>query len=383
MEQQFNGANLRLARTFHGLSLDELAGFVKKSRQFLHKLETNNSVQPTSELAADLASHLGVMKAFFYRPAPLALTEESVHFRKLFTTRSAIKQAAMAKAEMFVQLVEYLDENLKLPTVSIPTVVDINTVDDIEQAAELCRRHWELGLGPIDNMVRVAERAGAVVTTFNSVSAEVDALSYALKRPVIVRNDAKPSACRQRFDIAHELGHFVLHQGLQTGNRTTESQANRFASAFLLPRSMMAAHWPKPKGSRLDWLGMKDFKLAWKVSKAAMLYRARQLELIDDAQYKTGVITLRRTGEAITEREDKEIPLERPSMVAQALEILCSKAQKKPEMLAEELGWSLGLLEEVVGRHLIATPPPPSLGKVVSLSAYRKRSEDNANDRQE
>ena len=301
-----------------------------------------------------------------------SLPEEEVHFRKLFTTRSAIKQVAMAKAEMFLRLVHYLDEHLKLPTVSIPTVPNIHSVDDIEQAAELCRRYWELGLGPIDNMVRVAERAGAVVTTFDSVSAEVDALSYALKRPVIVRNDAKPSACRQRFDIAHEVGHFVLHSGLQTGSRSTESQANRFASAFLLPRSMMVAHWPKPKRSRLDWIGMSRFKLNWKVSKAAMLYRARQLDLIDDAQYKSGVITLRRTGEATSEREDKQISLESPAIVRQALDILFSKGGKTPENVVEELGWSLTLLEEIAGCRLTLPDRPPA--EVVSLAAYRRKA---------
>lgn len=373
MERQFNGANLRLARVFHGLSLDDLAGLVGKSRQFLHKLETNDTCEPTPDLAADLSQQLQVRSEFFYRTLPQALPEEEVHFRKLFTTRSAIKQAAMAKAEMFLQLVNYLEENLQLPEVSIPMAIDVTSADEIEQAAESCRRHWGLGLGPIDNMVRVAERAGAIVTTFNSVSAEVDALSYALKRPVIVRNDAKPSACRQRFDIAHEIGHFVLHEGIQTGSRQTESQANRFASAFLLPRSMMAAHWPQPKGSRLDWGGIKNFKLTWKTSKAAILYRAHQLGLIDDAQYKSGVITLRRTGEAISEREDKLIPLEQPNMVHQALQVLCSKGGKSAECLAEELGWSVGLLEEVSGCQLLSLPPGQPLAEVVSLDAYRKR----------
>lgn len=372
MGQQFNGANLRLARVFHGLSLDDLAGLVGKSRQFLHKLETNSSVEPTSELAEDLSQHLWVATDFFYRPLVAALPEEEVHFRKLFTTRSAIKQAAMAKAEMFLRLVDYLEEHLRLPPVSIPSVTDISSVDDIEQAAELCRRHWELGLGPIDNMVRVAERAGAVVTTFSSVSAEIDALSYVLNRPVIVRNEAKPSTCRQRFDIAHEMGHFVLHRGLLTGTRITESQANRFASAFLLPRSMMSAHWPKPKGTRLDWVGMSNFKLAWKVSKAAMLYRARQLDLIDDAQYKSGVITLRRTGEAISEREDSQIPLERPNTVRQAIDILASKGRRTPDMVAKELGWSLALLEEIVGDRL--TSPDQLSAEVVSLATYRRRA---------
>lgn len=370
MEQQFNGANLRLARVFRGLSLDDLAREVGKSRQFLHKLETNSSLEPTAELATELSRQLKVVKDFFFQPQGEVLTEEGVHFRKLFTTRSAIKQAAMAKAQMFLRLVSYLEQHLELPTVSIPNVPDISTADDIEQAAELCRRQWELGLGPIDNMVRVAERAGAVVTTFNSVSAEVDALSYALRRPVIVRNDAKPSACRQRFDIAHEVGHFVLHQGLQTGNRATESQANRFASAFLLPRSMMAAHWPKPRGSRLDWVGMSHFKLNWKVSKAAMLYRARQLDLIDDCQYKSGVITLRRTGEAISEREDKQIPLEQPNMVRQSLEILFTKGGMPPQRVAEDLGWTLQLLEEVVGMPLRNSVHPSA--EIISLEAFRR-----------
>lgn len=374
MEQQFNGMNLRLARVFNGLSLDELAGLVGKSRQFLHKLETNDTCQPTAELTTDLSRQLRVTEAFFYQTYSPALPEEEVHFRKLFTTRSAIKQSAMAKAEMFLQLVDYLDEHLNLPVVSIPSFPDATTADDIEQAAELCRRHWGLGLGPIDNMVRVAEHAGAIVTTFNTVSAEVDALSYALKRPVIVRNDAKPSACRQRFDIAHEIGHFVLHEGVQTGNRQTESQANRFASAFLMPRSMMAAHWPKPKGTRLDWVGMKEFKFAWKVSKAAMLYRAHQLGIIDDAQYKSGVITLRRTGEATGEREDNMIPLEQAKMVRQALQVLSNKGGKSIERLAEDLGWSVALLEEVVGSHLTTLPPDQHLAEVVSLDAYRKRA---------
>lgn len=374
MERQFNGENLRLARVFHGLSLDDLAGLVGKSRQFLHKLETNDTGGPTSDLALELSKQLQVRSEFFYRILPQSLPEGEVHFRKLFTTRSAIKQAAMAKAEMFLQLVGYLEENLQLPEVSIPAAKDAESVDDIEKAAELCRRHWGLGLGPIDNMVRVAERAGAIVTTFNSVSAEVDALSYALKRPVIVRNDAKPSACRQRFDIAHEIGHFVLHEGIQTGSRQTESEANRFSSAFLLPRSMMAAHWPKPKGGRLDWVGMKKFKLTWKVSKAAILYRAHQLGLIDDAQYKSGVITLRRTGEATSEREDKLIPLEQPNMVRQALQVLCSQGGKCEERIAKELGWSAALLEEVSGCQLRPLPLRQSPAEVVSLDAYRKRA---------
>lgn len=368
MEAVFNGANLRLARLFRGLSLDDLAVFVGKSRQYVHKLETNQG-EPTPALANDLAKVLKTSASFFYRPSRGQLTDERVHFRKLFTTRSVIKQVAMAKAEIFGLLVSYLDQHLDLPAVSIPTFPDATTAEDIERAAEACRRHWGLGLGPIDNVVRVAERAGALVTSFDAVSAEVDALSVVLQRPIIVRNEAKESVSRQRFDICHELGHFVLHAGLQTGDRVTESQANRFASAFLMPRSMMVAHWPKPKGSRLDWVGMRQFKLTWKVSKAAMLYRARQLDLIDDAQYKTGVITLRRTGEAAGEKEDRHMPLEMPSLVRQAVSALLTKARKSADEIAYDLGWTLEMLEELVGK--LEGADGGSLAKIIQLDRYR------------
>ncbi|MFX4717515.1 ImmA/IrrE family metallo-endopeptidase, partial [Acinetobacter baumannii] len=86
------------------------------------------------------------------------------------------------------------------------------------------------------------------------------------------------SACRERFGIAHELGHFSLHIGVLTGDRLTETQANRFASALLLPRTTFATESRiAMRGSRLNWQGLSELKLRWGVSKAAILFRGRQL----------------------------------------------------------------------------------------------------------
>lgn len=79
---------------------------------------------------------------------------------------------------------------------------------------------------------------------------------------------------------------------ISTGDRATESQANRFASALLLPRTAMAKYFPRPIGGRIDWQGLSQFKLTWKVSKAAIIYRAHQLGLLTDAQYKTAFSVL-------------------------------------------------------------------------------------------
>lgn len=224
-----------------------------------------------------------------------------------------------------------------------------NGTADIERAAERCRQAWELGLGPIEHTTRLAENVGALVTHFQGVSTEIDALSVAAHRPIIVRNEAKLSTCRQRFDVSHELGHFVLHSGRITGDRITESEANRFAGALLVPRSMMAKLFPRPRGSRLDWVGLREFKMTWKVSKAALLYRARQLDLISDDQYKTGAIMLRRSGEANGEREDSLIPAEQPELLRRSFDVLASRKGMFAEDIAKAMHIGVDLLSDLVG----------------------------------
>lgn len=313
------GANLRLARLFHGLTLEDVAARIGKTRQYVHKIETEQIAAPPDALEA-IAELTQVDPAFFVTPSPAPVSEEQCHFRKHFTTRSAIKHVALAKGEMFRRFVAGLEEQLELPRTNVPQY-DVHSLVEIERAAERCRKHWGLGLGPIQSMVRVAELAGVVVTSFKGVSREVDAYSISAARPIIVVNDEEASACRLRFDIAHELGHLVLHVGLSTGDRKTEGEANRFAGAFLLPRSTFMKEFPRLRGSYLNWQGLSEMKLRWKVSKAALLYRARQLALISDDQYRTGVIRLNRGGEAKVEREDAMIASESPELFVQAVRL--------------------------------------------------------------
>lgn len=347
MNVLFDGASLRLARVFSGLALEEVAEKVGKTRQYLHKLETGQG-RPTEQLARDLADALDVEVEFF-APRSNRLHEDQFHFRKLLTTKNTIKQVAVARGEMIDSLIRFLEQELRLPSVRIPSFPQTQTYEDIERVAEYCRNEWSLGLGPIGNMTRLAENIGAVVTTFSGISKEIDALSVSVERPFIVRNAAKESACRQRFDIAHELGHLVMHEGVVTGDRLTENQANRFASALLLPRSMMAKLFPRPNGSRLDWKGMREFKLTWKVSKAAILYRAKQLDLINESQYKTGVITLKKYGESNGEKDDYLVPQEPPEMLAKSLFVLSEKRGLGTEDIARALNVKVSFLKEMVG----------------------------------
>lgn len=356
MTAQFNGLELKLLRQFNELSLEDLGSKLDLTRQYLHKVETGQTL-PNDQFIDKVAHYFNVPPSFFMQLKPL-LQEEQIHFRSNRTAKVSFKQIVIARGEYIKRLTEYLDTKLRLPKYDIHNSDHELISNDpiIETIAEQCREKWGLGLGPISNMVRLCETHGIIVTTFPSVSKEVDALSLATKRPIFVRNEAKESACRQRFDLAHELGHLVLHDGIVTGDRLTESQANHFASALLIPQVMMRTHFPTwYKNGRYRWAELGEFKLAWKVSKAAILYRAKQLGLLTQEQYTSGVIYLKKNGEGITEKEDPLVPKEKPELLQTCFTMLAKK-----KIFAEDIALALGVnadfLENLIGMKIQRKP---------------------------
>jgi Zn-dependent peptidase ImmA (M78 family)/transcriptional regulator with XRE-family HTH domain len=344
----FRGERLRLARLFRGLSLEELGGLVAATRQYLHQLETAGRA-PTAEMADALAAALDVAPAFFARPILGAVAPEHCHFRKQATTPQSVVQQVLARGTLLDEVVSAVSAEVELPPVDFPQI-PVADLRGAEAAAEACRDHWGLGrAGPIQSMTRVVEAAGAVVTHFPGLSERVDALSMHRPRPIVVRSSAKDSVVRLRFDLAHECGHLVMHQGVETGDRETEGQAHRFASAFLLPAHAFAAEFPR-RLHNLDWPGLFAIKRRWGVSVRAIARRAYDLGLIDAAQYRTANVHLARTGQAKGEAGDNDWSWqEEPELLGAALAALEAEAPGSKRSIAFVLGLRLGALDELSG----------------------------------
>ncbi|BDB30631.1 transcriptional regulator [Cupriavidus sp. TA19] len=343
----FIGSNLRNARLFHGLSQQELGDNIGCSKQFLSRLESGVDL-PSLSLVTKFCEALAVMPEFFSEPDPMPIADEQCHFRKQLTTKVALRQVARARGEFLKRMVNVMDSHLDLPRYDFEES-DSSSAELIELAAERAREHWGLGLGPIQNMTRVAENAGAVVMPITDLAPEIDAISFATRRPVIAMNAESRSACRSRFGVAHEIGHLCLHIGVQTGDRLTESQANRFASAFLMPRRYFAAECgAAQRGSRLNWSALSDIKFRWGVSKAAILYRGRQLGIFSEEQYRSGVIGLTRRGEARAEVEDSQIQLEIPDLIADSMQVLREAFGISRGDLAREMRVRTSLLDQLL-----------------------------------
>ena len=352
-DSAFQGERLRLVRIALGLTLDELGTKVSATRQYLNQLEQGTKL-PTMEMTAVLAAALCVAPRFFFISAKRSIRPEQCHFRKQRTTPISVVSQVLARGTLLDGFVSHLDRELDLPAVSFPDI-PATLPAEIEAAAEAARQQWNLGTGPILSMMRVVENAGAVVSFFSGISERVDALSIDSRRPMIIRSEAKPSACRLRFDLAHETGHLIMHRGIQTGDVITEDQANRFASAFLLPRSSFIHEFPR--GRFLDWKCILALKMRWKVSMAAIIRRAYDLGMISADRYRIGHIHLSKTGQRRFESYDDDIPTERPELLQAAMRALETAYPGSVGRVAAEAGLVPEMFAHVSGLELPAAVP--------------------------
>lgn len=97
----------------------------------------------------------------------------------------------------------------------------------------------------------------------------------------------------------------------------------------------------------MDWRMLSELKGRWGVSKAALLYRARQLDLLPEAKYTSHIIRLKKY-EAKKERDDHLIPMERSELIVNAIHNYLSAYNKTINDLLNEL-----LVDDVVINQIL------------------------------
>jgi len=353
-EGEYNPDKLRLARQAAGISLADIGELLNVTRQYAHRLENDST--PSDDQLKALSEHLKVSESFFFGIRGRAIEAEQCHFRSLRSSTQLVKKQVMSQVEIF----EHRFLNLLLKEVDFPQIkindigdADISSTSAIEKLAEKFRREQELGLGPISNMIKFVESIGCVVLNLFEADDRVDAFSVFNDRPIIVRNILKQSPGRLRFDIAHELGHLIMHQGVDTGCRKTEAQANDFASAFLMPRTSFSAEFPRMRGRNFNWESLVELKARWGVSLKAIIFRAQKLGLITPEKARSGFTYLSKSGQTKNEQGDDLLKPEKPTLIQRAIELLDTHSSNR---LINQSGLTRSFIED---RYMIDLPAPP------------------------
>lgn len=331
----FDGTRLALARHLGGLRKSELARNIKRSPSAVTAWESG-AKQPTAANIAELAIGLQVDPWFFaVRGEDVTNVNVAPHFRSLRSTTQLLRDQALAYGQIAVDVASAIEVHAEFPPPQVPEF-QVESGDTVgpDQAARHVREAWDLGVGPAGHQVRLLETHGVLVVFSPPGAAAIDAYSFAAaNRPIVVLNPIKKDYYRQRFDVAHELGHLVMHGEAEPGSKAIEDQAHRFASEFLMPAEEICDLLPTAMG-RSAWTTLFRLKEQWGVSVSALLYRARQLGRLSDVSYRNAMIRMSQEGW----RRDEPgaiASIEQPSLMPRALELLNSVDIVADELIAQ------------------------------------------------
>ncbi len=356
--------------------MSELADLVDVSKQAISQYETGKT-KPTDGILNQIASVLRYSVDFFRKPVPANTSMASgVFFRSKRTARQKDLKSAEMKIEILREIDNYLSQYIDFPVVNFPRVdYDYNGIepignDIIENYAMQLRAFWNLGNGPINNLMNVVQRNGIVVSSTKLKLQKLDGLSeWYNNTPYIFMSRDKDTNCRIRFGIAHEIGHLLMHAGnippdditKDAVHKKLEDEANRFAGAFLLPKDSFQNDVFKTSIDHFIQL-----KAKWKVSLSAMIYRCNTLEFLTVSQLK--YLNDQMTQRVYWHHEplDNEMPIEKPFAHKQAVKLLLENDIIQPIDFVNAIGCLPEELEDYCCLEK-GTLTPKSSGQIVQL----------------
>jgi Zn-dependent peptidase ImmA (M78 family) len=237
--------------------------------------------EPLLPLVHKLSFVLGFPVAFFYEPDINLVGGEAATFRATRTLKSIKRSQALATGAIATEILSpAIRKRFNLPKLDLPDL----SHETPETAAASLRERWRLGLAPIHNMVHLLESKGIEVFWIYEDDRSLDAFTlWRGDLPYVLMNSHKEAGDRGRFDAAHELGHLVLHREKEkTGTRDVETEAHRFAAAFLMPAEQFKQESPRfPVLSR--YYGLKQ---RWGCSIQSMVRRGYDLEMFSQWHYE-------------------------------------------------------------------------------------------------
>jgi Zn-dependent peptidase ImmA (M78 family)/DNA-binding XRE family transcriptional regulator len=356
----FVPSRLSQARSRRGFKKKDLANELGVSGEALRSYE-NGDASPLPDKVRRMSEVLDFPEPFFSTPT-LKVGSPHVFWRDLKSVTKSSREAVDARVVFACEVFSVLDDYVEFPELNLPKPKlpehwsDI-TDYDIEAAAEACRLDWGLGEYPIPDMTLAVENIGIPVLAPVIDNRKQSGFAHwdeVTGRPFIGHNKRDTTAARARFNLAHELGHILLHRSVSKEDLTDaeifnyiERQAHRFAGALLFPRN---AFYREVRYASLSVFSL--LKRDWNIAITAQIIRAKQLGIIDANRAKSLFIAAGREGyrSAKGEPYDDTTPIEEPRMLRRAVDALEDAGEMHLEILKHRIPLPREEVQELVGR---------------------------------
>ena len=288
---KFISDRLKSGRMMNGLSLQGLADRLKDlgtpiSKQAINKYEQGLSI-PNSEMIGMLSMALKVRPEYFYNEALVKFGE--IEFRKLqsYSVKESQRIIEISRDELRRYLELEIMLGIETRFTNPLSKFAITDYKSVEMAADKIRSSWKLGTNSIPNTIELLENNNIKVIEIES-DLRLDGFStYANNHyPIIVLNktklDGKPD--RKRWTALHELGHIVLNIE-HLSDKEKEKYCHYFAGALLFPKMKMELELGT-KRSKLSIRELGALKQEYGISMQAIVYRAKDLGIINESTYR-------------------------------------------------------------------------------------------------
>lgn len=386
MKERFRGigeyapipVRIKEAREYSRFTTTELANKIDKTRQAVSQFE-NGTTKPAPEILQRIADATGFpLKYFFKKPKYSAGTMSQIPlYRGSPSKTESLKRSYEIATNWSSEVVDFLKNYVVLLDVNLPDGIEfdpfskVDTLMRIEAVANKVRRHWHLGKSPIYDLVGTLENNGFIISKIPNKSKEVEAFSlWSGGIPYIFYEGNRNTSTSYIFSICHELGHLILHAGMQKEEllnkslyNEIEQQAHLFAGAFLMPAETFGNEYLT---SNLN--SFIQIKKKWSVSISAMIMRASALGIIDDQKKSYLYRQLSSRGYRKREPYDDEIIFQEPSIIYNSIQLLLDNKVITLQDLMNDIAIPTDALaaicsisEEYINNHLGLTRKVPHL----------------------
>lgn len=326
-----NSRMLTLARESRALTQKELSGLSGVAQSLISKAE--NSIRPLKrdEIEAVAASLRVTVELLHWADEPYGFGSASFFHRKQQSLSQKLLREIQANVNLLRMRLGRLFNGLDVEHEKAIVRIDVEEVGGPQEAARRLRAAWHLPMGPVSALVAHVEGARGVVVRRKFGTHRINAISvwHPGSVPLFVLNESLTPE-RQRFVLAHELGHMVMHEG-EPPREEAEREADLFAEEFLMPAAEVRSDL-----HGIDLRKAATLKPYWRVPIQSLILRAEHLGVISNSRCRSLHAYMNKLGYLPIE----PMPLERemPTVLADMYKVHLRDHGYSVRELAEMLG---------------------------------------------
>lgn len=342
MENVFIPSTLKVLRDYKGFTQKQMAEFLDLSQAHLSKIEAGVQI-PDDKLVSRFSKISGFPLSFFCKE--FMNLSSYIYYRSSATLAKKHFNRFEGYNRIIATHIKNLSEYVDIPEFTVPiskiqSILELNKEVRIEQITDFAKQiriKFGLGLNPIEDIVKTFEKNGIIVFFYDydflkSLNdKKLDGFStFVDDIPVVMVNKNVPNS-RKVFTMCHELGHLIFHYGdIISYDKEVEKEANIFASEFLMPSASI-----ENSLRNVDVRKLVELKHSWKVSMAALLYRAKYLGAINEDKYRRIIQEINALG--FGKNEPMEFDLSVPSLLKNMFDITIKETNSDKDAFLENI----------------------------------------------